>query len=355
MVYRWAIKVLKLASFAVMVTAVSLFAMALLRAAFPSDVGTYIAIFLVHSLIISSLCWLVMPRLGEWTGNHPWAVRWTILVTALLGSAVAGTAVASLMLRYTLPFVSTVPFDVFFGVALETATPVTVIVGVITTLIVSGRERFEGSQAALQEQRLKRETAEKLAAEAKLASLTSRVQPHFLFNSLNSIAALIRQNPVEAEQTVQRLASLLRSSLDNTETVPLDEEIKLVGDYLEIQKTRFGERLTFQITVAPGTRAAIPPFSIQTLVENSLKHVAEQSPERLDLRVGASQLDGATVVSVSDNGPGFDARIMKAGHGLDNLRARLRAVYGDRAVLEFFREPERMTVRFKVPDERLSG
>ena len=338
-----------------MVTAVSLSAMAGLHAAFPSDVGVYIAIFLVHALIISALCWLVIPQLGAWTEHHPWAVRWTILISALLGLAVAGTVFASLILRYTFSWVRTVPFGIFFGEALATAVPVTIIVGVITTLIVAGRERLEGSRAALQEQRLKRETAEKLAAEAKLASLTSRVQPHFLFNSLNSIAALIRENPAEAEQTVQRLASLLRSSLDNIETVPLAEEIKLVRDYLEIQKTRMGERLTFQIAVDPGIHAVIPPFSVQTLVENSLKHVAEQSQKGVDLWVRVQQLEGDVVVSVSDNGPGFDSRFMKAGHGLDNLRARLRAIYGDRAGLEFLREPERMTVRFKVPHERISG
>src|SRR5207244_1391633 len=98
--------------------------------------------------------------------------------------------------------------------SLITALPITVVVGVVTTLIVSNKQRLEISRAALQTQRLERERAEKLAAEAQLASLSSRVQPHFLFNTLNSIAALIRENPEQAEQTVERLASLLRSSLD---------------------------------------------------------------------------------------------------------------------------------------------
>jgi LytS/YehU family sensor histidine kinase len=227
--------------------------------------------------------------------------------------------------------------------------PITVVVGVVTTLIVSNKERLEASRAALQTQRLERERAEKLAAEAQLASLSSRVQPHFLFNTLNSIAALIRENPEQAEQTVQRLASLLRSSLDQTQTIPLEQEIKLVRDYLEIQKTRLGERLHFEIVLEPGLQAAVPPFSVQTLVENSVKHVAGRRQEGVDLQIRASRFGDHVIVFVTDNGPGFDAGSIKAGHGLDNLQARLRAVYGNRAGLEFLREPGRMIVRMRLP------
>jgi len=182
-----------------------------------------------------------------------------------------------------------------------------------------------------------------------LASLSSRVQPHFLFNTLNSIAALIRENPEQAEQTVERLASLLRSSLDQTQIVPLEQEIKLVRDYLEIQKTRLGERLTFEIAVEPGIQAGVPPFSVQTLVENSVKHVAGRRQGGVDLHIRASRFGDDVIILVADNGPGFDADSMKSGHGLDNLQARLRAVYGDRAGLEFLREPSQMTVRLRIP------
>jgi LytS/YehU family sensor histidine kinase len=224
-----------------------------------------------------------------------------------------------------------------------------VVVGVITTLIVSNQERLEASRAALATQRLERERAEKLAAEAQLASLSARVQPHFLFNTLNSISALIRENPEQAEQTLERLASLLRSSLDHTETVPLEQEIKLVQDYLEIQKTRLGERLHFAIMVEPGTQAAVPPFSVQTLVENAIKHVAGRRQEGVALRVQARRFGGDTVVFVTDNGPGFAEDSIQAGHGLDNLQGRLRAIYGDRAGLEFLRENGSMIVRLRVP------
>jgi sensor histidine kinase YesM len=214
---------------------------------------------------------------------------------------------------------------------------------------VAGRERLEASRMALQAQRLERERAEKLAAEAQLASLSSRVQPHFLFNTLNSISALIRERPAEAEQTIERLASLLRSSLDNTETVPLEQEIKLVRDYLEIQKTRLGQRLRFKIVVEPGIESSLPPFSVQTLVENSVKHVAGRRQEGVTLQVRASRLGGDVVVFVTDDGPGFAEDSLKPGHGLDNLQGRLRAIYGARAGLELLREAGSMIVRLRVP------
>lgn len=175
------------------------------------------------------------------------------------------------------------------------------------------------------------------------------MQPHFLFNTLNSISALIRENPAQAEQTIERLASLLRSSLDNAETVPLDQEMRLVRDYLDIQKTRQGERLTYEISVAPGLSAAVPPFSVQTLVENAVKHVAGRRQEGVDLKIRAAPINRDVVVFVTDNGPGFDPGSIQPSHGLDNLQSRLRAVYGDRAGLEFFREPGRMTVRLRIP------
>jgi len=238
---------------------------------------------------------------------------------------------------------------VLFANTLPVALAITVVVGVITTLIVSNKERLEASRAALQAQRLEREHAEKLAAEAQLASLTSRVQPHFLFNTLNSISALIREDPKQAEQTIERLASLLRSSLDQTETVPLEQEMKLVRDYLEIQKTRLGERLRFEVTVEPGVEAPVPPFSVQTLVENAVKHVAGRRQEGVSLQIQARRFDGSVVVFVSDNGPGFGEDSIRAGHGLDNLQNRLRVIYGGRAGLEFLHEPGSMIVRLRVP------
>lgn len=346
MTRNWPMDVLKFIGFTALVTAI---VVAIAPSLPASEFYIDIVVFFLFTLIIGALSWAVIPSLGKWTEHKPPLLRWTILVSALLGTGTVGTAVASAIIRYGFRVERVASPLHLFGLTLPVALPITVVVGVITTIIVAGKRRLEASREALQTQRLERERAEKLAAEAQLASLASRVQPHFLFNTLNSISALIRENPAQAEQTIERLASLLRSSLDSTETVPLEQEIRLVRDYLDIQKTRQGERLTYEISVAPGLSAEVPPFSVQTLVENAVKHVAGRRQEGVDLKIRAAPINGDVLVFVTDNGPGFDPTSIQRGHGLDNLQGRLRAVCGNRAGLEFFREPGRMTVRLRIP------
>ncbi|MEJ7701754.1 MAG: histidine kinase [Pyrinomonadaceae bacterium] len=122
-----------------------------------------------------------------------------------------------------------------------------VLFGVIMFLNDSLKLKLEKTELELRTKQLSEAKAKNLATEAQLSSLESRVRPHFLFNTLNSISALIREEPEKAERTVERLAVLLRFSLDaaNQKTVALREEIRVVRDYLEIEKTRFGERLKF--------------------------------------------------------------------------------------------------------------
>ena len=345
---NWTLNIVKFIGFTGLVTA----ALAAINPSlWSSDRHSDLAVFFLITLIIGALSWSVMPTLGAWTEHKPPLLRWTILVSALLGTGTVGTAIASVIGYYRGFGVARDAFPplLLFGNTLPIALSITVVVGVITTLIVSNKERLAASRAALQEQRLERERAEKLAAEAQLASLSSRVQPHFLFNTLNSISALIRDDPNQAEQTIERLASLLRSSLDQTETVPLEQEIKLVRDYLEIQKTRLGDRLHFEVAVEPGVQASVPPFSVQTLVENAVKHVAGRRQEGVTLQIQARRFGGDVVVFVTDNGPGFAEDSLKAGHGLDNLQGRLRAIYGEHAGLEFLREAGSMIVRLRVP------
>jgi LytS/YehU family sensor histidine kinase len=99
----------------------------------------------------------------------------------------------------------------------------------------------------------------------------------------------------------------------------------------------------------PGIQAFVPPFSVQTLVENAAKHVAGRRQEGVNLQIQVRRFDGDVVVFVSDDGPGFAVDSIKAGHGLDNLQGRLQAIYGGRAGVEFQREPGSMIVRLRVP------
>src|SRR4030095_27260 len=138
-----------------MVTGGSMVVMGMLRAALPLQPGLYVSIFFVHALIISALCWQVVPRVAKWSATNPFAFRWTILLSALLGMAVGGTAVASFAVHYTFREMTEIPAVEIFGEGLRVAIPVTLIVGTITTVVMAGRSRLKSTEAVVQEHWLK--------------------------------------------------------------------------------------------------------------------------------------------------------------------------------------------------------
>src|SRR6185295_11781521 len=149
-----------------------------------------------------------------------------------------------------------------------------------------------------------------------------------------------------------RLAALLRFSLDSNQqrTVPLEKEMKITRDYLEIERARFGERLRYSIDV-PAAVAFIetPPLAVQTLVENSVKHAIAPRREGGTVRITARLLDQRLCIEVSDDGPGFAREALIAGHGLDTLQARLLAIYDDRAALDIITREGRTLVSISLP------
>jgi two-component system LytT family sensor kinase len=181
---------------------------------------------------------------------------------------------------------------------------------------------------------------------ARLDALRSQLNPHFLFNTLNATSTMAlageRDRVVE---TLGALGQLLRVSLDPAlpQLVPLEREMELLNAYLDIQRVRFGERLTIDCQVAPDARAVpVPSMLLQPLVENALQHgIAERpGPGRVDIH---ATRDGARLVlRVEDDGPGFDGAHRPKGHGvgLGNTRARLAELYGQRALLRTGNRPD---------------
>jgi LytS/YehU family sensor histidine kinase len=193
-------------------------------------------------------------------------------------------------------------------------------------------------------------------AEAQLASLESRVQPHFLFNTLNSIAALVHDDPARAEKMTTDLAALLRSSLDQQTTplVALDDELRIVNTYLEIERVRFGERLRYRMDVDPALGTArVPRLAVQTLVENAIKYAVSPRREGATIVVSAQEHDGRLRLSVADDGPGFDAGAVPDGHGLNLLQARLAALFKSAARLSIESRPGATRVDVDVPASRV--
>jgi len=192
------------------------------------------------------------------------------------------------------------------------------------------------------------------ANRSELKALRAQINPHFLFNALNTIAALIPRHPDRAEETVEELAEVFRYTLRRSERewVQLEEELEAVRSYLHIEQARFGQSLRFQIAATGDTRnIRIPAMAIQTLVENSVKHGVASlgKPGVVEVRIDIGESD--LQVEVRDNGRGFDrSSISKLpssgnGYGLRNVEERLRGYFGDAAKLTIGRDREReMTV-----------
>ncbi len=189
-------------------------------------------------------------------------------------------------------------------------------------------------------------------SQANLAALRMQLQPHFLFNSLNAIAALVHLDPDAADEMLVALSSLLRLSLETSgeQLLPLSREVEFVRRYLSIEHIRFGDRLCFAFEIAPDTQAAlVPAFLLQPLVENSVRHGLEPHGGPGVVKINAHR-DGANLrLSVSDNGIGIPAhQPLREGIGLSNTRARLRVLFAGDARLEL-QDGEGLTVNITLP------
>jgi two-component system LytT family sensor kinase len=251
-----------------------------------------------------------------------WAGLGTLLKTLLLGVPDEG---------WIRPLVSWTFITLPFGVAVYFA---------LVAIEHAIRYFIEARDRDLQLARL----SEQLSS-ARFAALQAQLNPHFLFNTLNTIAVLVRDGDrTAAARIVEQLSEVLRRTLRprRTDEVSLDEELELIKQYLAIEQARFPDRLHVEIDVdASLGSAAVPIFAVQHLVENAVRHGVARNPLAGRVRVAARREGDALVITVADDGPGFDVTAAAAPekHGLANTRERLRTLYQQAASLTLERGP----------------
>jgi signal transduction histidine kinase len=312
-----------------------------LRTPGPKIIRAY-AVALLFSTCIGPLVGTMMPRLAPWIWHRtrfPW--NWIIVTVAMAAMAIVGS-LAAIVVLIGIGMIPASDFANWFQGSIRIAIVVTLTLGLFITAYEMTKARVAQANA-----------------QAQLASLESRVQPHFLFNTLNSIAALIHEDPKGAERMTGQLASLMRSSLDQQATplVCLDDELQTVRDYLAIEQVRFGERLRFRIDVdEPARRARIPRLSIQTLVENSVKYAVSPRRQGASIAITATASKSrppaptSFSISVEDDGPGFDPAVVTAGHGLALLKDRTALLFNQPASVTIDGAPGRTVVTLTVPE-----
>lgn len=171
-------------------------------------------------------------------------------------------------------------------------------------------------------------------AKTQLQMISMQLNPHFLFNALNGISTLVHRDPDTADRMIARLSDLLRTTLSNKgkSFVSLSDELETINRYLDLEKMRFGERLSVEIEIDPAVKdAKVPCMLLQPLVENAIKHGISQISRPGMIRLQSTRKNGKLLITIDDNGPGFNASAhtgKNTGMGLSNCRERMELLFG---------------------------
>ena len=328
---------------------------------FVPDLCRVRAVFML--LITSELLVLVLAIVQAEAGWIDWNyfgllslfVQWTTLTSAALICLLRQWLARLTVTKATLSIVTIVLLDVFAfslfadsvlhpqaGVAVWQGIAKKLLLALLIVLMVL---RYFYLQHQWQQQR-------EAEMQSHLTALQARIQPHFLFNSMNTIASLIAVNPDQAEEAVLDLSELFRASLRTADQlIPLNQELDLCQRYLAIEALRLGDRLTLEWVIEPGLEAqAIPPLSLQPLVENAIYHGIQPRPDGGTVRIEAQSRGDYVYLMVQNPIPDQNDRQHEGNRmALANIRLRLQALFGAPAVLKQSHHNDIYTVTLRLP------
>lgn len=290
--------------------------------------GTMAAVSLVFpSLLYITEKFLVQPRMSFWL---QWSTKMTVTlgwfyIPMIFANNAAGTGAFKLISLF------------FIGMA------VAVIRGAFLLF-------NEFSDSLVRKKDVELSQLKTLKAQAEMGYLQARINPHFLYNALNSIAGLARSNPEKTEQMALSLSDLFRYHTNRTSDLfsTVEEELAMVRTYLDIEQIRFGERLQYSITSDPSVNLEkIPRHILQPLVENAVKHGISRIEGQGRITVATQNTAGHIILEVNDNGPGFPEGLM-SGYGLQSIHDMLQLMYGDKASILWENQPLKR-IRVNIP------
>jgi sensor histidine kinase YesM len=297
--------------------------------------------FTIHTFII-----LLYPRISA----LPIFFRLVSLLLLFLTGGIIGTGISTeihtIIFKYSFTIRDYIHL-LYFNLLLS------IIFGSIAVLYFTLKANAERMASKLKEKELNEERLTRLKVKAELEALQAKINPHFLFNTLNSIASLISENPKAAESTVEKLSELFRYTLKDADksTVTLSEELEIVRTYLEIEKVRFGDRLKYTINYDGSIMdLKIPALLIQPLVENSIKHGIAKDIQGGTILVDVQKIENKCRILVQDNGEGFQTTNTENGFGLRSIQERLNYMYADKAGLEIIQNnPTQIVITIPLP------
>jgi signal transduction histidine kinase len=297
----------------------------------------------VAQLLFESLDWLIYgffaPLIFALSRRWPLSLRGTRSHWLIHGVAAvafcAAWAGAGTVLKWLL---GTDSFEQGIGVSFAAWFFITLPFGTGAYLGMVGIEHAIRHYTAARDWEARAARAAEQVVSARLAALQARLNPHFLFNSLNTVTVLVREGDTDrAASVLEQLSDVLRRTLATHDAplVALGEELVLVRQYLAVEQARFSDRLRPEFDVPDELlAAAVPCFALQHLVENAVRHGISNRSDAGRITVSARRDGDMLALTVTDDGAGFDSSAPVApGHGLENTRARLHALYGDRASL----------------------
>jgi sensor histidine kinase YesM len=321
-----------------------------------SGIGEYLrAAFSIGSIFSISFyftCAFPWYFLGPLIHTYPSSVRYPI-------TAVTGAVGACLGLTISMEICSRIPgFEFVPPPRLHSLLGGEAVAGAVLAIIIGAfrklQEEVRRAEAMAHEKEMRESLLAEAAAKAQAAALQAQINPHFFFNTLNTLSSLIPADPEAAQEIVGRLADMFRYTLAcaRAESVTLAQELEFTENYLHLEQARFRERLRVSMPEGEFGDIRLPGLSLQPLVENAIKHGVSQRVEGGDVRVAVRRNGTCCSIDVSSpaSGPSESGPFFRDGHALENVRDRLKLFAGDQANVDIGREgPARVRVSLVLP------